>query len=146
MTDRHRAFTLTEVLMALSLLTLFFAAAGEIFKSTVLLSWNDPQSSNRASQIDSALFQLRRDVWNSPQISVPKTKSADLESDGGTILWTIDPDGNITRTDPHGQTEQWKTIAKNWSLTTDDICLTINDGSDEMRLPSQILLSRGAQP
>jgi len=146
MTKRHRAFTLTEILMALSLLVLFFAAAGELFKSSVMLSWDGPQSSNRASQIDSALFQLRRDVWNSPQISVPKAKSADLESDGGTISWTIDSGGSLTRTDSHGQTEQWKAIAKNWSLSTDGICLTMSDGSDEMRLPSHILLARGAQP
>ncbi|MGD0464047.1 MAG: prepilin-type N-terminal cleavage/methylation domain-containing protein [Tepidisphaeraceae bacterium] len=142
----RRAFTLTEVIMALSLLTIFFAAAGQVFHSSLMLSYDTPRSSDRASQIDSAVFQLRRDVWNSPQISVPKPTSADLQSSEGKISWTINPDGDITRTDAHGQSERWNAIGRNWSLATDGICLTMSDGGAEMRLPSQVLLTRGAHP
>jgi prepilin-type N-terminal cleavage/methylation domain-containing protein len=146
MTKRQQAFTMTEILMALSLLVIFFGFAGEVFRSSFILSCDSPRLSNQNSQTDSALFQLRRDVWNSPQISVPKPKSADLESQDGKISWTINPDGTVIRTDPHGQTEPWKAIGQNWSLTTDGTCLTMTDNSAETRLPSQILLSRGAQP
>ncbi len=143
---KHRAFTLTEILMALSLLTLFFAAAGEVFRSTVLLSSDIPQTLDHSTQIDSALFQLRRDIWNSPQISTPTAKSTEIESEGKKIIWTIDPAGALTRTDSQARSEQWKDIAKNWSFAADSTCLTITDGSAEVRLPSQILLSRGANP
>ena len=147
MTNRiRRAFTLTEIIMALSLLVLFFAAAGEVFKSSMMLSFDSPRISNQASRIDSAIFQLRRDVWSSPQISVGKPTSADLESSDGKISWIINPDGDLIRTDSRGQTERWNAIAGKWSLASDGICLTIRDGSDEMRLPSQLLLGSGAHP
>jgi prepilin-type N-terminal cleavage/methylation domain-containing protein len=142
----RRAFTMTEVLISLSLLTIFFAAAGEVFRSTVLLSSDIPSALDHSTQIDSALFQFRRDVWNSPQITVPSKTSVDLESANGKISWTIDPAGNLIRTDSEAKSEQWKSIAKNWSFQTDGSCLTITDGSAEVRLPSQILLSRGAHP
>jgi prepilin-type N-terminal cleavage/methylation domain-containing protein len=150
MTRRHppnfRAFTLTEVLMALSLLVIFMGLAGQLFKSSLMLSYDTPRKSDQSSRIDSAIFQLRRDVWNSPQITVPKPVQVDLESPDGKISWTINPDGDLTRSVPHGQPEQWKQIARTWSLATDGKCLTIADGSAEMRLPSQILLSRTANP
>jgi prepilin-type N-terminal cleavage/methylation domain-containing protein len=142
----RRAFTMTEILMALSLLTIFFAAAGEIFRSTVLLSSEAPQTSDRSAQIDSALYQLRRDVWNSPKISTPNPKSAELESTGQKITWTIDQTGNLTRTDAKGKPELWKSIAKNWSFHTDGPSIKITDGSAEITIPSQLLLSHGANP
>ncbi len=140
------AFTLIEIIMSLALLTIFFAAAGQVFHSSAMLSYNTPRLSNQASRIDSAIFQLRRDVWSSPQISVPKPTVTDLKSSEGKISWTINPDGDIARIDSRGQTERWNAIARNWSLATDGICLSIRDGSAEMRLPSQILLSSGARP
>jgi len=144
--QHHPGFTITELLATLILLVLFFAAAGELFKSTILLSSGSQEFSNRASQLDSAVFQLRRDVWNSPQIFVPKPTSADLDSSEGKISWTISPDGDIARIDFRGRTERWNAIGRNWSLATDGICLMIRDGSAEMCLPSQILLSSGAHP
>jgi hypothetical protein len=135
-----------EIIMSLALLTIFFAAAGQVFHSSVMLSYDAPRLSNQASRIDSAVFQLRRDVWNSPQIFVPKPTSADLDSSEGKISWTISPDGDIARIDFRGRTERWNAIGRNWSLATDGICLMIRDGSAEMCLPSQILLSSGAHP
>jgi hypothetical protein len=127
-------------------LTIFFAVAGEVFRSTVLLSSDIPSSLDRSTQIDSALFQLRHDIWNSLQISAPTAKSAEIQSQGQKISWTIDSEGNLTRTDPQAKSEQWKSIAQNWSFHASKTCLEIIDGSAEIRLPSQILLSRGAHP
>jgi prepilin-type N-terminal cleavage/methylation domain-containing protein len=144
--NTRRAFTMTEILMALSLLTIFFTIAGQLFKSCVTLSSDGPNLSNHACQIDSALFQLRRDLWNSPQISVPNSSSADLDSSEGKISWTINPSGDLIRTDSHNRSEQWKSIAQHWSLASGGSCLTIADGHSQMRLPSQILLAQGANP
>jgi prepilin-type N-terminal cleavage/methylation domain-containing protein len=141
-----RAFTMIEIIISLSLLTIFFGAAGELFRSTVILSSEGPSLSNRSSQIDSVLFQLRKDVWNSSQIAVSKPASADLDSSDEKISWTITPNGNIIRTDSQGQSEEWKKVAEHWSLTADASSLTLHDGNAEIRLPSQILLSRGANP
>jgi prepilin-type N-terminal cleavage/methylation domain-containing protein len=57
-------FSIIEVLMALSLLVMFFAASGEVFKSTVLLSSASQDLCDHTSQIDSVERQLRVDAWN----------------------------------------------------------------------------------
>jgi prepilin-type N-terminal cleavage/methylation domain-containing protein len=140
-------FTLLEVIMSLSMLVIFFGIAGEVFKSTVLLSYDSQQLSNENSRIDSAIFQIRRDVWNGRQLGVQGTKSVELESSDGTkISWNIDAGGNLTRTDAQGHSERWEQVGKNWSLATDGICLMIRDGPAEVRLPSEILLCRRGQP
>jgi prepilin-type N-terminal cleavage/methylation domain-containing protein len=140
----ERGFTITELLATLVLLVLFFSAAGELFRSTILLSSGSQELSNRASQIDSALFQLRRDVWNSAQIAATSPQSVDLSSPDGTkTAWTINP-GSLTRTDARGQTERWACVGNDWSFSTDAVSLTISDAaSAPIRLPSQILLEKG---
>ena len=139
---RHPGFTITELLATLILLVLFFAAAGELFKSTILLSSGSQEFSNRASQFDSAIFQLRRDVWNSSRITA-SPQSVDLSlPDGTTTAWKIDG-ASLTRTDARGQTERYEAVGNDWSLCTDGVSLTISDAaSAPLRLPSQILLSK----
>ena len=142
----RRAFTITEVLIAISILTIFLAAAGELFKSSMLLGYNAPRLTDQATRTDSALFQLRRDVWNASDVSVAENKSVDLETSDGKIVWKIGPEGDLTRTGNQGQSEQWKAIAQKWSLAADGSCLTMQNESEELRLPSQVLLAKGAQP
>ncbi len=144
---RNRGFTLLEIIMALSLLLIFFGVAGELFKSTLMLSYDSRELSNQNSRIDSAIFQLRRDVWNASRMTVSGNKSVDLSSsDGIKITWNVNLDNGVTRTDAQGRCERWEGIGQNWSLAADGSCLTIDAVTGEMRLPSQILLSQGAQP
>lgn len=140
-------FTILEILMALGLLVIFFGVAGELFKSTMMLGYDSGQLSNQNSRIDSAIFQLRRDVWNSSRMTVSGKKSLDLDSsDGIKISWNIDQENGVTRTDAQGRSERWEGIGENWSLAADGPCLSIRDAAAEICLPSEILLSRGAQP
>ncbi|MGD0388239.1 MAG: hypothetical protein ABSC42_04710 [Tepidisphaeraceae bacterium] len=138
----YPGFTLTEVVVSLILLVLFFSAAGELFRSTVLLSSGSQEFSNRASQIDSAVFQLRRDVWNSVQIAATSPQSVDLSfSDGTKTAWKIEL-GSLARTDPRGQTERWQAVGNGWCFSTDGVSLTISDAAAApIRLASQILLA-----
>jgi len=138
----HPGFTITELLATLILLVMFFSAAGELFRSTILLSWGSQEFSNRGSQIDSALFQLCRDVWNSAQIAATNPRSVDLSSPDGTkTAWRIDL-GSLTRTDARGQTERWASVGNDWSFSTDGVSLTISDTAPApTRLPSQVLLT-----
>jgi prepilin-type N-terminal cleavage/methylation domain-containing protein len=140
-------FTLTEILVTLILLLLFFSAAGELFRSTILLSWGSQEFSNRASKFDSAVFQLRRDAWNSSRIVATGPQSVDLTGPDGTqTAWKIDR-GSLTRTDPRSRTERWEFIGDDWSFSTDGVSLTISDGaSAPMRLASQILLCERGHP
>jgi hypothetical protein len=133
--------------VSIILLVLFFSAAGELFRSTVLLSWDSQDFSNRASQIDSTVFQLRRDVWNSSQITTTSPQSVDLfQPDGTKTVWKVDL-GSLTRTDARGQIERWQAVGNDWSFSTDGISLTISDATAApIRLASQILLSERGHP
>jgi prepilin-type N-terminal cleavage/methylation domain-containing protein len=141
-----RGFTLVEVLVALSLLTIFFALAGVVFNSTISLSSGSAELCNRTSQIDSAVSEFRRDVWNSSHLTADEQKSVELEfSDGGRISWAIDPLQGVTRSDSRGDKMRWSGVGEKWLLSVDGPCLSIRDGADELRLPSQILLSQGVE-
>ena len=136
-----------EVLATLGLLLIFFGVAGELFKSTMMLGYDSRESSNQNSRIDSAIFRLRRDVWNSSRITVTGKNALDLIwSDGTKISWNIDRENGVTRTNAQNRSEQWQGIGQNWSLAADGPCVTVSGGTAEMRLPSQILLSPGARP
>jgi hypothetical protein len=138
-----------EILMALSLLVIFFFVAGELFKSTVLLSAQSQQVSDDSNRIDSAMFQLRRDVWNSRQIAVADPHLVHLTaSDGTQISWRINSGGDVTRTIAGGADETWPALALGWSLTADGFSLSISDArnSQSLRLTSQSLLAQKEQP
>jgi len=143
-----RGFTITEILMTLSLLVIFFAAAGEVFRSTVLLGKSSQDVCDTASQTDSAMRQLRIDVWNARAISVPDPRSARISAaDGTTLLWQLDTQNNAIRADAAARTQQWDHIAANWSFTTDADSLVVSDNkSIPQRIISQILLTSGPKP
>src|SRR5580704_1687215 len=103
-------FTISELLMSLLILVIFFALAGELFNSSVLLSAAGEKLSNNSSRTDSALFQLRADVWNAKTISVSSAQSVDLSlADGTQVSWKIDPDQGVIRTVIEGSPEHWET-------------------------------------
>jgi hypothetical protein len=133
--------------MTLSLLVIFFAAAGEMFRSTVLLDRDCQTLSDHASRVDSALFRLRRDVWNSRQIVVGDTRRLELTTFTDQIVWKTNADGSVTRSAPNQRSTRWDGIAATWALSSDGIGLTISDGgSVPMRLTSQVLLAKRATP
>jgi len=145
---RHRGFTITEVLMTLSLLVIFFAAAGEVFRSTVLLGKSSQDLCDTASQADSALRQLRIDAWNARAISVPDPRSARISfADGTAITWQLDSQKSAIRIDAAGHSQRWENIAAGWSFTADADSLIVSDGkSVPQRIISQILLTGGPKP
>jgi prepilin-type N-terminal cleavage/methylation domain-containing protein len=141
-------FTMIEIMAALSLLVIFFAASGEIFKSTVLLGSASQNLCDRASQIDSALHPLRTDVWNCRSMRVVDPRFIKLSlADGGNISWKIDSQNCVVRTDAAGHAERWDAIGAGWSFSTDNVSLSLSDGTPiPMRMISQILLAQSEQP
>jgi hypothetical protein len=138
-----------EIVMALSLLVIFFFVAGELFKSTVLLSAQSQQVSDDSNRIDSAMFQLRRDVWNSRQIAVADPRLVHLTASEGTqISWRINSSGDMTRTIAGGADETWLALAPGWSLTADGFSLSISDAQNTqpLRLTSQAFLAEKEPP
>lgn len=137
--------------MTLSLLVVFFFLAGRLFRSSVLLSARSQQFADNANRIDSAMFQLRRDVWSSGKINVADPHSAQLRlSDGTQISWQINSDGDVTRTIAGEAAERWSGLGPNWSLSGDGLSLSVTDVASPvpqpMRLLSQSLLAQKEQP
>jgi hypothetical protein len=141
-------FTITEILLSLSLLTLFFAFSGEVFKSTVLLSSAGQDVCNRSNQIDFVLRQLRADVWNCRSMSLANPQSIELSTaNAAKISWKIDSQNSLIRTDPAGREERYDVVATHWSFSADKVSLLLSDGaSPPNRMISQILLSKSEQP
>ena len=144
----RRGFTMTEMLMTLSILVIFFGFSGEVFKSTVLLSSASQNLCDRTSQIDSALRQLRMDVWNCRSMTLSDPRSLDFSiSDGTKVSWKIDSLNGVERTDAAGHAERWDAVGVGWTFSTDKVSLALSDGSSApMRIVSQILLAQSEQP
>jgi prepilin-type N-terminal cleavage/methylation domain-containing protein len=141
-------FTLTEMLMTIALLSFVTLTAGQLFRKSMMLSFDDRNYQNRASEVSSAIDQLRRDVWGSAQIQVKAPGEVHLQAvDGSGQTWRIDADGSVTRT-PDGQATptRWEAIAADWGFAGDAVSLSVIDSGEQsagqVRLVSQVLLGR----
>jgi prepilin-type N-terminal cleavage/methylation domain-containing protein len=144
----RRGFTMTEILMTLSILVIFFGFSGEVFKSTVLLSSASQTVCDHASRIDFVLRLLRADVWNCRSMTLSDPRSLELLiADGTKVSWKIDPQNCVVRTDAAGHEERWDSIGAGWTFSTDKVSLAISDGSSApIRVVSQVLLAQSDQP
>jgi prepilin-type N-terminal cleavage/methylation domain-containing protein len=141
--NRRRAFSLVEMIVALSMLGFVLVAGGQLFRSTVMLSTDSSNLSNHSFQIDSALDQMRRDVWGCTSIQVSDAHHAQL----GAIAWSVSSDGAVHRTDASGKTMTWPSISATWALSSDGPWLTVSDKASHdwqaVRLVSQAMLLEG---
>jgi prepilin-type N-terminal cleavage/methylation domain-containing protein len=137
--QRHRGFTIIEVLATLALLVIFFDAAGKLFRSTILTGAACQQISNESARTDSAMYQLRRDVWNARRLDSAELGTIGITStDGGNITWQFDADGT-TRT-AAGAAEHWPDTCRNCSVSVGERWVEIADASGSVRLTGPILL------
>jgi type II secretory pathway component PulJ len=140
--NRRRAFSLWEMLVALALLVFVLDAAGRLFRSVILLSSDTQKISSQGSQVDSAIAQMRRDVWSANDIGVSDSRLVTLDK----IAWRLDSDGTVERADANGRIEQWPQIGAKWKFSSDGPVLTISDEKSKdllaVRLVSQTMLSR----
>jgi hypothetical protein len=137
----YRGFTINEVLVSLALLIIFFFVAGNIFKSTVVLSAAGAQATDRAARTDSALFQLRGDVWNASRLRAADNRTVDVTTaSGDAIRWHFGTEG-ITRTAAGQASGHWPDVCGNCSVTATRSYLDISDGGVPVRLSGPLLLS-----
>jgi len=140
--NRRRAFSLWEMLVALALLVFVLDAAGRLFRSVILLSSDTQKISSQGSQVDSAIAQMRRDVWSANDIGVSDSRLVTLDK----IAWRLDSDGTVERADANGRIEQWPQIGAKWKFSSDGPVLTISDEKSKdllaVRPVSQTMLSR----
>src|SRR2546430_16098730 len=84
MTPRRRAFTITELLAVLILLTVFSLIAGKLFHATFTLARTASQTQDAIATFDSAIAAIRADVWSARNVTV-EPQSINLEG----ITWKI---------------------------------------------------------
>ncbi len=137
--QRHRGFTIIEVLATLALLVIFFDVAGKLFRSTILTGAACQQISNESARTDSAMYQLRRDVWNARQLGSLKPGTIGItSSDGENITWRFDADG-ATRTGT-GAAEHWPDACRKCGVNVGGRWVEIADATGSVRLTGPILL------
>src|ERR1700722_3745216 len=149
-TRRRSAFSLYEMIVALALLVVVLDAAGKLFRSVVLVSADAQRTTGDASQVDSAISQMRRDVWNADQIALSDPRSIALSAGGhATAFWQLGADGSVLRTDFAGKIEKWPAIGADWNFTSDGSALTVSDKSSNglfaVHLVSQVLASKDSE-
>ncbi len=151
MTTRRRAFTLTEILMTLSLLVVVGLVLDQVFHATVT-AWTDTdQTTRQYASVDSVISALRTDTWHASQITVSDSKHASLSlPDNSKITWIFSPDGDATRTDSSGHRTHWPSITSAWNFSADPATLTVTSNASsekqQIRLISQVLLAARSRP
>lgn len=140
---RRGAFTITEILMTLSLLVFVFAIGGQLFRSVVLLGAEIQRSSNQSASTDAALGQLRKDTWRATRIDVTGPGAVRLQTPDQAITWTIDADHHLTRVADPSRPLHWPVDGKDWSFAARPGVLLLRDGSShEVAIASQLMLGK----
>jgi hypothetical protein len=136
----HRGFTITELLATLGLLVIFFDAAGRVFRASVDVSRTGQEFTDQSSRTDSAMLQLRRDVWNAKQVRADDSRRIELTSaDGNQITWKFGDDG-ITRSGSSVSSQHWADACENYTASVSGAYLDIRDGTEVVRLTGPMLL------
>ena len=84
---RARGFTLFEITVVLSLLTVFSLMASRLFMSTTKATTQATETKSAMIRFDSILAQLRRDVWNAQSITVAADRALTIENQQTTVAW-----------------------------------------------------------
>ncbi|MEA2736608.1 MAG: hypothetical protein QOE14_3059 [Humisphaera sp.] len=139
-----RAFTLTELLIAIGDLGLFGAAAGKVLHATMRVGYFSALQQDEAGSFDSAAGALRDDAWSAAEMAAPNPQTAKL----GKIIWTID-DTKLTRDAGDAAPRRSWTVPSGVTFAVDGPALVLRvpakpgERSSDVRMVSEaILLSR----
>lgn len=91
------AFVLTEILVALALLSAFALIASRLFTTSMRTIERSSAQLDTVVRFDGMLRALRDDVWNASQVLEVKADQLLLRSDDGETRWSIAGDGRVTR-------------------------------------------------
>ena len=145
---RRRAFTLTELLFAIGVLSLFAAAATQLFHVTIRTGYATAQQQDAAGSFDSAVAALRGDAWVATEIAAPDPATAKL----GKLTWSI-KETTLTRDAGDNSRPRTWPIPKGLTFAADGPSLvlrvpaTSGERGGDVRLVSEILtLSRLTSP
>ena len=95
---RRRGVTLFDMIVAIGLISIFSVVAVKLIVTSMRVSNASVRSEDLGSSFDSAVGQLRRDVWSATGLQSPDAKNLHISRDGEpAVSWTIADDGTMTR-------------------------------------------------
>jgi type II secretory pathway pseudopilin PulG len=144
---RRGGFFIIELLMTISLLVFVFAAAGQLFRATILTAAASDRAANQASRLDDLLRALRRDLWQAADIHVTDPHAVELTAaEGHEITWRINPDNSADRSTSAGPPNHWSDIGLQLQFIRAEsgLVLTHSGPPENQRilLVSQVMLGR----
>lgn len=113
---RHRlsepGFTLTEMLMVVTLMGVFAVFAGRLLMGLVTVSHDAEERMGATVRLDHAILALREDVGESVGLASPDVNRLEIEStQGGSLVYRF-ADGVLTRQTAAGETRAWPHAAR----------------------------------
>lgn len=144
---RRRGVMLLEMLITIGLIAIFIVMAGKLFTTTLRLTRTSNDAASDVSAYESSVAALRRDAWGAAEVTaLPKGGGIRVaRSDATAVTWSTDDEGALVRQE--GQSVQrWPGVGGKVSLHAVSGGVLVRAGEDELRLTSEVLLSRKAAP
>jgi hypothetical protein len=138
----RRGFMLWEVLVALGLLMIFFAATTQLLRLSMQMPYRANQADALASRFDVALTILRQDVWGSSSMTADGKDGRAIRierADALPVTWKISEDGTLLRTD--GEKSDWPEIAAGMRFEIKGPLLLLIEPADAHRQGRRIPLT-----
>jgi len=141
---------LLEMLITIGLVAIFLVLAGKLFTTTLRLTHTSNEAARDAAAFESCVAALRRDVWGAVEVvSTSEGKLSVLRGDKTIVTWGRDEEGAMVRRSGEASAEtvqRWPDVGVKVSLRPDPAGLIVRSGDDELRLASQVLLTRKGTP
>ena len=151
-TNKH-AFTIIELILTLTMLSVFSLLSAKLFTSTIVVARNSRQAQSMLLRHDSIVHRLRHDMWNAESLSVNDPHTATIRQPGKQqITWRrSDATDVLSRTLKVGQEildhQQWTGLDMRLSFAKDGSTLIIQrprtrtDWDVLVRLYSQLTIA-----
>ena len=132
----HRGFTLTEMLVALGILSIFALAGTRLFHSTMRLSHDTAEEQNSIAAFDSAIASLRADVWTATGIEATADRVTLKGPSGQAIEWSYSG-GKLKRTVTGLSSSEWP-LSDAVVFSSDETSLVIRIPETKSRRSTEI--------
>ena len=151
---RRRAFAIAVMMLAVTLLAVFAVVATRLITSTMTLYREAATIDTEARVMDSALRQLREDLWGASRVDVSSPGTITIAgAAGGRVAWQAQADGALVRSaaaagGTPGAPQRWAGIGARLSFEWDGVTLLVRGadrGSDRaggVRMTSQVRLAK----
>jgi prepilin-type N-terminal cleavage/methylation domain-containing protein len=147
MNSPRRAFTLTELLYSLIVLSIAALISARLFSSSMRVIAYAPKAQEQRACIDRMSDVLRHDTWCATKISAPDPDSIELTNSKGLVVrWRFSTDG-VTRTASDAPIDHWTPqIALRPQSGSGIVTLTSPDAPlEQLRFISQFIQAGGSR-